>query len=821
MDATSFGLHVWTQSYCFFIVGKGRRSKHYQIAQEENKKNCVALLTEFARRQQEKKRLESQAEDETKKLLQPQEAVASAKKKKDGSKELELAERSIYNQALAQGNTTLERTPLHVASSNGHEAVVSILLENGADVNAKNNDGSTPLHYAIQFGASGNGHESVVSCFGNENIVSLLLENGANVNAKNDFGSTPLHTACFFGHESIVLFLLEEGADIEAKCEGGQTPLHYASENGHKAIVSLLLEKGAKVNAKSDADGQTPLHSASRSGHKAIVSLLLEKGAEVNAKSDADGHTPLHSASRSGHEAIVSLLLEKGAEVNAKSDADGQTPLHSASRSGHEAIVSSLLEKGADVNAKDDTGWTPLHKAGYNGHEAIISLLLEKGADVNAKDDTGWTPLHKAGYNGHEAIVSLLLEKGADVNAKSDADGQTPLHSASRSGHEAIVSLLLANGYEAMVSILLENGADPTITNNYGRTPLQIAQEYNKQNCVAALEQFQPRFYFCLGEISTLVQHATENEFVSLVPTFEKALYELSDFLQLKYYFTAVNAQHRLGTITTEDRNRLILASLEKAKVWCVSPFHVAMYRVALRYSLSEKIITQFQLDQLDVASLECDIAHTDYIQAMQQIIIRQNAMRINRLENSLVMFQQAVVTSVCELQQNVIAIQENVQNMHRDMHDMAVAIDAQAALKKFKASLEFKRKVEAGCSLVSAVLNAVLLGAAGSALQGVLGLTLASTADFGDLAHLSGVLKQVATTIDDVSIHDIGIMLAQGYATLKLEEALRNENAIVFITASAAVFTNFPSRRMKSCQFLISRLKIRPLLASHLKGTI
>jgi hypothetical protein len=352
-----------------------------------------------------------------------------------------------------------------------------------------------------------------------------------------------------------------------------------------------------------------------------------------------------------------------------------------------------------------------------------------------------------------------------------------------------------------MVSILLENGADPTITNNYGRTPLQIAQEYNKQNCVAALEQFQPRFYFCLGEISTLVQHATENEFVSLVPTFEKALYELSDFLQLKYYFTAVNAQHRLGTITTEDRNRLILASLEKAKVWCVSPFHVAMYRVALRYSLSEKIITQFQLDQLDVASLECDIAHTDYIQAMQQIIIRQNAMRINRLENSLVMFQQAVVTSVCELQQNVIAIQENVQNMHRDMHDMAVAIDAQAALKKFKASLEFKRKVEAGCSLVSAVLNAVLLGAAGSALQGVLGLTLASTADFGDLAHLSGVLKQVATTIDDVSIHDIGIMLAQGYATLKLEEALRNENAIVFITASAAVFTNaleFDTVKMK-----------------------
>jgi hypothetical protein len=81
-----------------------------------------------------------------------------------------------------------------------------------------------------------------------------------------------------------------------------------------------------------------------------------------------------------------------------------------------------------------------------------------------------------------------------------------------------------------------------------------------------------------------------------------------------------------------------------KSKGPCVSPFHVAMYQVALRYSLSEKVITQFHLDQLDVASLECDIDHTDYIKAMQ-MTIHQNAMRINCLENSLAIFQQTVVT--------------------------------------------------------------------------------------------------------------------------------------------------------------------------------
>jgi hypothetical protein len=85
------------------------------------------------------------------------------------------------------------------------------------------------------------------------------------------------------------------------------------------------------------------------------------------------------------------------------------------------------------------------------------------------------------------------------------------------------------------------------------------------------------------------------------------------------------------------------------------------------------------------------------------------------------------------------------------------------------------------------AVLNAVSLGVAGNALQGVLGLTLASIEDFGDLSHLISILNQVATTIGNVSIHDMlntRIMLAKHYATPKLEDAMRNENAIIVITA-------------------------------------
>jgi ankyrin repeat protein len=146
------------------------------------------------------------------------------------------------------------------ASKNGDLEKAKRAIEKGADVNADN--GQTPLCLA-----SWKGHES---------IVSLLLEEGADVNAKSSYGWTPLLVACQNGHDSIVSLLLEKGADVNVKDEDGWTPLHEACQNGHEAIVSLLLEKGADVNAK-DNGGETPLHKARYNGHEAIVSILLEK----------------------------------------------------------------------------------------------------------------------------------------------------------------------------------------------------------------------------------------------------------------------------------------------------------------------------------------------------------------------------------------------------------------------------------------------------------------------------------------------------------------------------------------------------------------
>ena len=152
----------------------------------------------------------------------------------------------------------------------------------------------------------------------NIEAVKKHLAAGADVNAKDDSGLTPLHYA---EGKEIAEILITEGADVNA---GGQmTPLHYAASVGNKEIAELLIDNGADVNAQSFV-GMTPLREAANQGHDSIVELLVAKGADVNLK-DSDGRTPLDNTLKAFHKTItVELLRKHGGKTSEELKAEGK-----------------------------------------------------------------------------------------------------------------------------------------------------------------------------------------------------------------------------------------------------------------------------------------------------------------------------------------------------------------------------------------------------------------------------------------------------------------------------------------------------------------
>ena len=274
--------------------------------------------------------------------------------------------------------------------------------------------------------------------YNNVNEARRHLNEGADVNKKDEQGQTPLHHAAYGGQKEVTEVLLERGAKVNAKDDEGWTPLHLASKNGHAPLVDLLLAKRGQVNSR-DKKGRTPLHHATHGEGNEAALILISKRAIVEAK-DKKGWTPLYLACLNNLPKMVELLINKGAKVN---PATGPSPLMGATRVGHVQVVKVLLDYKARVNGPPKAPNTPLHLAAEKEYPEIAKLLLENKANPNRRDRSGKTPIYYTTYKGNIHTMNVLIDHGVNVNQKI-REG-TLLHLASERGQTAVVQILLAN----------------------------------------------------------------------------------------------------------------------------------------------------------------------------------------------------------------------------------------------------------------------------------------------------------------------------------------------------------------------------------------
>ena len=250
----------------------------------------------------------------------------------------------------------------------GNKETVELFIKAGINVNDRDPvSGMTALMFAI--------------AKGHDEIIKLLLDNGADVNV-DAHGTTALTGAVAAERNiAVIKMLLDKGANVNyiANPESGMTALMFAAFKGHADIVKILLDKGADVNA-TGKDGMTALRMALLSDKSfAVIKMLLDKGASVNNINTQDGVTALMIATSNLHADIVEMLIVKGADVNAKAD-EGMTALMYASLKGSPEIVKMLIDKGADLNAKRSDDLTALKYASNGSHDDVVALLKKAGA---------------------------------------------------------------------------------------------------------------------------------------------------------------------------------------------------------------------------------------------------------------------------------------------------------------------------------------------------------------------------------------------------------------------------------------------------------
>jgi len=241
--------------------------------------------------------------------------------------------------------------------------------------------------------------------------AKVLLENRANVDVRDSENKTVLHYA--IGSSDIVKEILKDvkaNSLIRAKDRLGNTPLHYAACKGCVKDASIILMKYRAGATITNGAGETPLHIAARYGCVSVAKKLMEgRGKRTVNANDVYERTPLHLAAQQGHDELVEFFLKKGGKID--SDVHGQTPLHYAALQGSKRSAELILaSKPESLNVTDKNQNTALHMAAKGGHAEILKYLLSKSEQLVSVNERNQNILDIAIEARQEAVAMGIVE---------------------------------------------------------------------------------------------------------------------------------------------------------------------------------------------------------------------------------------------------------------------------------------------------------------------------------------------------------------------------------------------------------------------------
>ena len=336
-------------------------------------------------------------------------------------------------------------TLLHLAAHHGLTGIAEYLINklDDIDIDSKNEDEYTPLQTAAISGSAA--------------MIKVLLDNGASIEAESGVGhqksghenskkpsnTSPLSLAVKNGQTACALLLLDKGAKCQLDPWSDWTLLHEAAEAGNLQVLRRLHKQGMDINQAS-SDGETPLYLATINQDLIMVAFILSFNPNLNPPIFDSQITPLHMAAWLGASEIVRLLLERGADIRVKTE-DGVSPLCAAALAGNRDTLKILISHGPDLDTPDNSGSTPLLHSIEKESVDCVSLLLNEGASTAMVQKSADTPLHAAVERGNLEIMELLFHAKADINSRNKM-GYTPLMIACKKGDEIILDKLVRRG---------------------------------------------------------------------------------------------------------------------------------------------------------------------------------------------------------------------------------------------------------------------------------------------------------------------------------------------------------------------------------------